>query len=62
MKKNNEYEVEVVFSTSVFVTVMAEDADEAMDTAEFEATKLFRRKLNDGALGVSDFDCEAQEP
>lgn len=59
-KKENTYTIEVVFSTPVTVTVLAEDFDEAMDTAEWEATKIFQEMIDSGKLGTADFDCEAQ--
>jgi len=59
-KKENTYTIEVVFSTPVIVTVLAEDFDEAMDTAEWEATKIFQEMIDSGKLGIADFDCEAQ--
>lgn len=60
--KERTYEVEVVFSTSIFVSVTAEDVDEAMDLAEYEAAKKFEDKLYSNALEASDFDYEAQTP
>ena len=61
-KKENSYTIEVVFSTPVTVTVLAEDVDEAMDTAEWEATKVFQEMIDSGMLGIADFECEAQTP
>lgn len=57
-----KYNIDVVFSTSVYVSVMAKDLDEAMDKAEYKASKEFRDLLDDGLLGASDFTCEAQTP
>lgn len=61
-KKENSYTIEVVFSTPVTVTVLAEDVDEAMDTAEWEATKVFQEMIDSGTLEIADFNCEAQTP
>lgn len=62
MAKNKKFNVEVVFSTSILVPVYAEDADEAMDKAEYKASEIFEKQLNNGLYGASDFDCEAQTP
>ena len=56
------YEIEVVVSTSIYVSVEAEDVDEAMDIAEYQASKKFEDKLYGGLLEASDFYCEAQTP
>ena len=61
MKRRN-YKMEVVFSTSVFVDVIASDINDAKDKAEWEADLLFSDKLDKGLLGTSDFSCEAQTP
>ena len=60
MKK--KYDVMVVFTTTLSVSVEAEDADEAMDTAEYHAQKEFAYLLDNGKLYSADFTCEAQEP
>lgn len=62
MPRKKEYEIEVMFSTPIYVKVEAEDVDEAMEYAEQDATEIFRDQLDRGLLGVSDFDCEAQTP
>ena len=62
MASKEKYEIEVLFITPINVTVKAEDADEAMDLAESEATEIFKENLDKGLLGVSDFYCEAQTP
>ena len=60
--RKKKYTVEVVFSTSLFVDVMAKDVDDAKDKAELEADLQFSDQLDRGLLGTSDFSCEAQEP
>lgn len=60
--KERTYEIEVVFSTSIYVSVDAEDIDEAMETAEYLASKKFANKIDGGMLKASDFYCEAQTP
>ena len=60
--KKKKYNIEVVFSTPVYVTVEAEDVCEAMDEAEYQASQIFISNLNEGLLGQSDFYCEAQTP
>lgn len=62
MARKKKYEIEVVFSTSIYVNVEAEDKYDAMDIAEDLAAEEFRDKLDSGLLGTSDFDCEAQTP
>lgn len=57
-----KYQIEVLFSTPVYVTVKANDVYDAMDIAEVDATEIFRKNLDEGMLGVSDFYCEAQTP
>ena len=57
-----KFKIEVVFSTPVYVTVLASDKYEAMDLAEDKASVEFERLLNDGLLGTSDFTYEAQTP
>ena len=60
--RKKKYNMEVVFSTSVFVDVMATDLDDARDKAEWEADLIFSDQLDKGLLGTSDFTCEAQTP
>ena len=60
--RKKKYTVEVVFSTSLFVDVMAKDVDDAKDKAELEADLQFSDQLDRGLLGTSDFSCEAQTP
>lgn len=62
MARKKKYGIEVVFSTSIFVKVEAEDVIDAMDIAEDLAAEEFRNKLDSGLLGTSDFDYEAQTP
>lgn len=62
MPRKKEYEIEVLFSTPIYVKVEAKDVDEAMEYAEQDATEIFQDQLDGGLLGVSDFDCEAQTP
>lgn len=58
----SHYTVDVNFTHSIILDVMAEDADDAMDKAESEASMLFEEHLNDGLVGIADFTCEAQTP
>lgn len=60
--KENTYEIEVVFAIPIVVSVKAEDIEEAMETAEYHASKKFKDKLDGGELEASDFYCEAQMP
>ena len=56
--------IEVVFSTSITVDMYV-DPDEkeyAIGQAEEMALEEFDEKLNEGLLGTSDFDYEAQTP
>lgn len=62
MARKKKYEIEVVFSTSIYVNVEGSDIDDAMETAEYHASKKFEDRLNSGLLGTSDFYCEAQTP
>ena len=62
MPRKKEYEIEVMFSTPIYVKVEARDLDDAMAYAEQDATEIFREQLDRGLLGISDFDCEAQTP
>ena len=57
-----KYQIEVLFSTPVYVTVKANDVYDAMAIAEVDATEVFRKNLDEGMLGVSDFYCEVQTP
>ena len=57
-----KFKIEVVFSTPVYVTVLASNKYDAMDIAEVDATEVFRKNLDEGMLGVSDFYCEVQTP
>lgn len=57
-----KFKMEVVFSTSVYVTVSAKDLDEARELAEEKASEEFEEDLNDGLYGSSDFTCEVQTP
>ena len=57
-----EYDVEVVFSISIPITVRANSVEEAMDRAEFLAAQQFEKDLNNGMYGINDFDYEAQTP
>lgn len=58
----NEYDVPVNFTTTIDVTVKAQSRYDAMCKAEELATETFRKYLDDGLLGMSDFIPEAQEP
>lgn len=57
-----KYHISVVFTTTIETDVRAEDLDDAMAEAECKTTEDFRKLLDDGLLGVSDFTCEAQTP
>lgn len=60
--RKKKYTIEVVFSTPITVNVEAQDVDEAMEIAEYEADLTFSDLLDRGLLGTSDFDCSAQTP
>ena len=60
--KESEYEIEVVFSTSVYIPVKAFDTQTAMEKAEDEAYDKFNKMLQSGELGSGDFYYEAQTP
>ena len=62
MNRKKKYTIEVVFSTPITVNVEAQDVDEAMEIAEYEADLTFSDLLDRGLLGTSDFDCSAQTP
>ena len=57
-----EYDVEVVFSVPINVTVKANDKYEAMDIAEDMAYDIFKKEFSEGKIVFSDFDYEAQTP
>lgn len=60
--KLHKYDVEVVFSTPVTVTVQAEDEEDAMAEAEYQAQRVFATMMAEGSLYPRDFDCNAQCP
>jgi hypothetical protein len=60
--KNKKYTIEVVFTTPITVTVQADDVDDAMSEAEYEASKVFATLMTTGELYPEDFECEAQTP
>lgn len=58
----SEYDVEVVVSIPINVTVRAYGKDEAMDIAENMAYDIFKEDLVSGDLKAGDFNYEAQTP
>ncbi len=62
MNRKKKYTIEVVFSTPITVDVEANDIDEAMDIAEYEADLTFSDMLDNKMLCTGDFDCCAQTP
>ena len=60
--KKTEYDIEVVFYTSVYIPVKAFGPDEAMDKAEDLAYAEFDKMLKSGKLNPGDFCYEAQTP
>lgn len=62
MARKKKYYISVVFATTIETEVKAEDLNDAMSEAEDKATEEFRKLLDEGYLGTSDFTCEAQEP
>ena len=57
-----KYTIPVNFTTTIDVKIEAEDVEDAMDEAEYEASKIFSKLFTEGTLEPSDFVAEAQEP
>ena len=62
MNRKKKYTIEVVFSTPITVNVEAEDLDDAMALAEYEADLTLSDMLDNKMLCTGDFDCCAQTP
>lgn len=62
MAKTKNYDIEVLCSTIINVSVKAEDLDHAMGEAEYQAGREFLRRLLNNEYKLEDFYFEAQTP